>query len=62
MELEDITMEEFQAYEEVRRARVTNMLSPDVQDLADISKEVHRAILKHYGELCAKWPAIRNLS
>ena len=62
MELEDITMGDFQAYEEVRQSGVTNMLSPDVQDLADISKEVHVAIMEHYVKLCAKWPAIRDLS
>ena len=62
MELEDITMDDFQAYEEVRQSDVTNMLSPDVQDLADISKEVHGAIIKHYVKLCSKWPALRDLS
>ena len=62
MELQDITMDDFQAYEGVRESGVTNMLSPDVQDLAGISKEVHAAIMKHYSALCAKWPAIRDLS
>ena len=62
MELKDIIMTDFQAYEEVRQSGVTNMLSPDVQDLANISKEVHLTIMKHYGELCKKWPAIRDLS
>lgn len=62
MELEDITMEDFQAYEEVRQSGVTNMFSPDVHSLAGISKEVQLAIMKHYGKLCTKWPAIRNLS
>ena len=61
MELKDITLEDFQAYEEVRQSGVTNMLSPDVQDLADISKEVHLAIMERYGELCTKWPDIREL-
>jgi len=62
VKLEDITKEDFQAYEEVRQSGITNMLSPDVQDLADISKEVHAAIMEHYSELCVKWPEIRNLS
>ena len=61
MELEDITIDDFQAYEEVRQSGVTNMLSPDVESLASISKEVHLAILEHYSELCAKWPDIREL-
>ncbi len=62
MELKDITMDDFQAYEEVRQSGITNMLSPDVQELADINKETHVAIIKYYGELCTKWPAIRDLS
>ncbi len=62
MELEDITQENFQSYEDVRQSGVTNMLSPAVQSFAGFDKETHLAIMKHYGALCAKWPAIRDLS
>ena len=62
MEFADITQEDFQAYEEVRQSGATNMLSPEIQELAGISREAHVAIIKHYGKLCAKWPTIRDLS
>ena len=61
MELEGITKEDFQAYEKVRQSGITNMLSPDVESLASINKKTHLAIMKHYGELCTKWPDIREL-
>ena len=59
--LDDITEEDFERYEEVRKSGVTSMYSSAVQDLADISREVHLGIIEHYGALCAKWPHIRNL-
>ena len=62
MELEDISIEDFQAYEEVRTSGVTNMLSSQVRELAGIDKDTHAAIMKHYSALFAKWPAIRDLS
>ncbi len=55
MKLEDIT---FEAYEEIRQSGITNMMSPDVQNLAGISKETHFAIMSHYTELCDKYPAV----
>ena len=58
MKLEDITFEDFQAYEEIRQSGITNMMSPDVQDLAGISKKTHLAIMKYYTELCDKYPAV----
>jgi len=59
--LDDITEEDFERYEEVRKSGVTNMYSSVVQDLAGISREVHLGIIEHYGTLCSKWPHIRNL-
>ena len=60
MELEDITKEDFQYYEDVRRSGVTNMWGPDVQRLAGFNKEAHAAIIKHYVALAKKWPAVRK--
>ena len=60
MKLEDIALEDFEAYEEIRQSGITNMMSPDVQDLAGISKETHLAIMRHYTELCDKYPAVRG--
>ncbi len=61
VELDDISQADFLAYEEVRVSGVTNMMSPDVRDLAGIDRDTHLGIMKHYSELCAKWPAIRSL-
>ncbi|KKL24052.1 hypothetical protein LCGC14_2419170 [marine sediment metagenome] len=60
MNLEDITFEDFQAYEKIRKSGITNMMSPDVQDLAGISKEIHFAIMRHYEALCDKYPTVRD--
>lgn len=60
--IEIVTQDDFADYEELRQSGITNMMSPDVRDLAGIDKETHRAIIEHYEELCAKWPAIRNLN
>ena len=59
--IEDVTQEDFSAYEEIRRSGITNMISSDVRDLAGIDKETHLAIMEHYSALCAKYPHIRNL-
>ena len=62
MKLKDITKEDFAAYEGVRESGILNMWSSQVEDIAGITKETKLAIMKHYGELCAKWPTIRDLS
>ena len=51
----DVSKDEFDRYVRVQESGVTNMISPDVQDLADISKDVHMAILKNYSELSDKY-------
>ncbi len=60
MKLEDIALEDFEAYEEIRKSGILNMMSPQVQDLAGISKETHLAIVEYYTELCDKYPAVRG--
>lgn len=61
MDIKLISQEDFAAFEEVRTSGVVNMLDPQVCELAGFDREIHTGILKHYGELCRKWPAIRNL-
>ena len=56
----EITHAEFAAYERVRRSGVTNMLSRDVEDLADIDSATHLGIMTAYESLCAKWPDVRT--
>lgn len=58
---DDITKDEFQAYENVRRAGGVNMLDPLVQEFAGFDRETHLGIIAHYRELAAQWPDVRDL-
>ena len=58
--IEDITKEDFEAYEAVRSSGVVNMFSPQVCELAGFSKDVHITIIKHYGDFNKKWPDVRK--
>ena len=60
-DIERVTQDDFSAYEDIRQGGLVNMISSQVCDLAGIDRETHLAIIEHYKELCAKWPAIRNL-
>tara|TARA_R100001015_G_C4588022_1_gene143789 strand:- start:637 stop:807 length:171 start_codon:yes stop_codon:yes gene_type:complete len=51
----EVSKEEFERYVRVQESGMVDMISPDVQDLADISKDVHKAILKNYSELEDKY-------
>ena len=53
---EQITKEDFQAYEDVRTSGVVNMYSSEVQFLAGIDKATHLGIIRHYSALRDKWP------
>lgn len=58
---DEITLEEFEAYEEVRSSGVTNMLARDVIcDLAGINKETYLGILTYYKLLMEKFPGVRG--
>lgn len=61
MELDEIGIADFQAYEDVRQSGVCNMLSSEVEDLAGISRETKAGIMKWYAELCKKYPTVRDL-
>lgn len=52
----EITEEEFQAYDDIRRSGVTNMMAiENVQRLTGLSREKILAIMKQYGELRKKY-------
>ncbi len=51
----NVTKDEFERFVEVQESGVVNMVSSQVQDLADISKDTHMLILKHYSELEAQF-------
>ena len=62
--LEDITKEEFQAYERVRRSGRINMITEADRGarLAKISAGTYLGIIVHYRTLAAQWPGVRDLS
>ncbi len=51
----NVTKDEFERFVGVQRSGVVNMVSSQVQDLANISKDTHMLILKHYKELKAQF-------
>ena len=51
----NVTKDEFERFVRVQRSGVVNMVSSQVQDLANISKDTHMLILKHYSELEAQF-------
>ncbi len=57
----EITKQEFQAYEDVRASGVTNMFAVSVvEDLSGLDRDTIFAIMKHYSDLNAKYPGIRE--
>ena len=51
----EVTKDEFERFVSVRDSGAVNTVSPQVQMLAGISKEVHMAILTNYEELSSKY-------
>jgi len=59
--MEQITKEDFQAYEDVRSSGVTNMFAVNVVErLSGLSRNKILAIMKNYGELMKKYPDVRR--
>ena len=57
----EITKEQFKAYEAVRVSGVTNMFMVSVVcDLSGLTKETVIAIMKQYGDLMVKYPGVRK--
>ena len=53
-----ISREQFLRYVRVQKSGVTNMLSPDVQILANLSSAAHLEIIKNY----SKYSKLYNIS
>ena len=51
----NVTKDEFERFVEVQESGAVTMVSSQVQDLANISKDTHMLILKHYSELEAQY-------
>jgi len=61
MEKEDITKEDFEAYEAVRTSGVTNMfMITTVSDLSGLDKETIKSIITNYDFLMGKFPDSRK--
>lgn len=53
---EDITEENFKAYERVRRSGDYNMFDPRARNQSGLSREVFLGIQTHYSYLARKYP------
>ena len=51
----EISEEQFRQFVALRDLGICNMISSDVQILANLSKEEHLYILSHFVELCDKY-------
>jgi hypothetical protein len=61
MNVEDITKDDFMAYEDVRTSGVTNMFAVSlVTELSGLEKDQILCIMKNYSALCDKFPEVRT--
>jgi hypothetical protein len=51
----NVSKDEFERFVKVQKSGVINMVSSQVQDLADISEEAHLSIMSNYKELEKKY-------
>ena len=58
----EITQEDFQAYEDVRRSGLWNMYSSEAREDSGLSESTYRGVMKHYKALMEKFPGVRKLS
>jgi len=62
MNIEEITEDDFQAYENVRQSGVTNMfMLTTVMSLSGLTKQQILCIMENYSELCLRYPDVRSL-
>lgn len=55
-----VTKAEFERYKEVQKSGVVNMLSSQVQDLANISRDTHMEIIQTYDKLAEQYGGIEE--
>ena len=61
MEMDEISKEDFERYEQVRRSGVTNMFAVNVvEELSGLSRETIMTIIKNYEKLMIKYPGVRE--
>ena len=59
--LEEITKEQFEDFERVRQGGLYNMMSQDARLAADLDRDTHFSIMRHYETLMEKWPEVRGV-
>lgn len=59
--LEEITREEFSAFEYTRQSGVFNMMadSKAAAEFSELSRDTYWSILHHYSALLEKWPEVK---
>ncbi|MEE8465006.1 MAG: hypothetical protein V3S68_00915 [Dehalococcoidia bacterium] len=60
IELDDLTKEDFEAYEEVRASGAVNMVSSAAKDLTGLDKDVLLAVAHNYSKLMKIFPDVRG--
>lgn len=56
---EDITLDEFESYEDVRTSGLTNMfLLSNVEEMSGLDRETLIVIMKYYEKLLQKYPGV----
>jgi len=61
METQEISKEDFEAYERVRTSGVTNMFDTRVvSDYSGLEREKIKVIIRDYEELMKKYPGVRK--
>ncbi len=59
--MNDVTKDEFEAYEEVRKSGEFNMFDANnASAAAGLSRDRYMAVLKNYTECAKKWPEVRQ--
>ena len=57
---DDLTIDDFRAYERVRADGRFNMFDPNARALTGLSKDTYLAVMKNYRELVTTFPGIRK--
>ncbi len=60
MNINKITREDFEIYEEVRSEGMYNMFDPNARALTGLDRDIYLGIIEHYNKLCEKYPGVRE--
>ena len=57
---EEITLQDFELYEEIRQWGQWNMYSREAREASGLSTSTYRGVMKHYKALMEKFPGVRQ--